>query len=75
MKEIVDEMVSYKNLLSSEEKCLTGRVFSLYIGICRDDTRRPGVSTLFSYLHLIDFETLIIFNYKVILLLQVVGDR
>ncbi len=68
-------MVSYKNLLSSEEKCLNGRVFSLYIGICRDDTRRSGVSTLFSYLHLIDFETLIIFNYKVILLLQVVGDR
>ncbi len=34
---------------------------SLYIGICRDDTRRPDVSTLFSYLHLIEFETLLIF--------------
>ncbi len=33
-------------------------VYSLYIGICWDDTRGPGVSTLFSYLHLIGFETL-----------------
>ncbi len=39
----------------------THLVYCLYIGIYRDDTRSPGVSTLFLYLHLIEFETLFIF--------------
>ncbi len=68
-------MVSYKNLLSSEEKFQTGRHSPSVQSLHWDDTRRPGIPSLFLYLHLIDFETVIMAIYEVIYLFYVAGDR
>ncbi len=62
-------MVSYNNLLSSEEECQTWRhstSVSFYISICRDCTRWSGVFTPFSYIHLIDVNIKILFKLFII---------